>query len=381
MKTTKLFDNPYVKQARATILSIEDGALLLDATIFNPEGGGQEPDAGSINHTPLRDVQEKDNIIYHYLEDISSFNIGDEVELLLDWDQRFFNMQQHSGEHILSGLARSHYQTENVGFHIGKEMMRVDYDKELSWEELELLEKEANEVILKNLPITAYYPEDKEEVNFRFKKEIEESLRIVEVEGVDTCACCGTHVAYTGEVGLLKIITRENYKGGVRLGVLCGRKALAYFHTLEKQSQKMSQLLCAPAIDLIPALEQVMEDRKKIKDDSMRKDAELIRLKVLEQDPNQELLLVFEDLLEGKSLNLYLTELAHGRKGLVALFTPQGDGYRFNFVSHEDLGNLGKKFLEVFDGQGGGRGVNFQGFIKGEPERIKQWLKKSMSQK
>lgn len=381
MKTVKLYENPYIKTSKATLLSIEEGALILDATIFNPEGGGQEADAGSIQGIPLRDVQDKRGRIFHYVEDLSSFTPGQEVQLLLDWKQRFHKMQQHSGEHILSGLARSHYHTENVGFHIGEEMMRVDYDKELSWEELSFLEKEANEVIIKNLPITSYYPKDQEDVDFRFKKEIEESLRIVEVQGVDVCACCGTHVALTGEVGLLKIITRENYKGGVRLGVLCGWKALEYFNRIEKQSQKLSQMLCAPATDLLPALEQVMEDRQKIKAESMAKDEELIRLKLLQQPLEEELLIVFEEVLQGKSLSRYLAELAQGCKGIVALFAPQEEGYRFNFVSHEDLGEKGKQFLQTFEGRGGGKGVHFQGWIKGEPERIKEWLKKSMLQK
>lgn len=381
MKTTKLFENPYLKAAKATILAIEDDGLILDATIFNPEGGGQEPDAGSINGIPVTDVQEKGEVIHHQMEDISSFTLGQQVDLLIDWEQRFHNMQQHSGEHILSGLARTHYQTENVGFHIGEDMMRVDYDKELNWEDLAFLERESNRAIIKNLPIVSYYPEERDEVEFRFKKEIEEQLRIVEVQGVDTCACCGTHVAHTGEVGLLKIITREKYKGGVRLGVLCGFRAIDYFDHIEKQSQTISQLLCAPAVDLVPALEQVMEDRKKIKEDSIRKDQELIRLKVQEQDPEAELLILFEDLLEGKSFNLYLTELALGREGLVALFTPQNEGYRFSFVSHEDIGEMGQAFLEAFDGRGGGRGQNFQGWITGDSERIEEWLKKYMSQK
>lgn len=385
MRTRKLYEDAYIKTHRTRVLGFhENGAMILEETIFYPEGGGQLPDKGYINGVKVLDVQEDGNSVLHYLESYDKFFIGKEVDLDIDWGFRFDNMQQHTGEHILSGIALDVFDTKNVGFEIGEDMMRVDYDKELSWEDLEYLERKTNEAISRNTPIVSFYPRPEvlESLPYRSKREMEGDIRIVEVKGYDICACKGTHVKLTGEVGLLKILSRENYKGGVRLSVLCGFKALDYFHALVEQSQEISQALCAPVLDLMPALNQVFEDREEIKKASVVKDDELIRLK-LENLPAQGNLVVCEEILRGKSLKKYIVQLAEEREGILALLSPEEGGYSFSLIeTGGDVSQLGKDFLAAFDGKGGGRGENFQGFIPSrgesgqEMERIEEWLKK-----
>lgn len=386
MKTKRLFEDPYLRRHRAKILGFhETGALILDETIFYPEGGGQLADEGKIEGIPVVDVREEGESILHYLKATEGLFVGKEVELEIDWENRFHNMQQHTGEHILSGLVESLHGAYNVGFHIGKEMMRVDYDQELSWQQLDVLERKANEAIVQNVPVVSFYPRPEvlESLPYRSKKILEGDIRVVEVKGYDLCTCCGTHVRLSAEVGLLKIVSRENYKGGVRLGVLCGFKALEYFDKLAKQALIMSRQLCAPASDLIPAFEQVLEDREKIRRLSVEKDEELIALK-LEKFRGKGDILLFEKSLRGKSLKSFMAALSEGSNRLLAVFSPEEGGYSFILTGLPDVATPGKRLLEEAGGKGGGRGSHFQGWIPAkvddeeQRERIRTWFKRSI---
>ncbi len=382
MKTRKIYEDAYIRNHRAKVLGFsQDGALILDETIFYPEGGGQLADEGYIQGVRVLDVQEDGDKILHYMESTEDFFLGREVELDIDWEVRFNNMQQHTGEHILSGIAQSLFNTFNVGFSIGRDMMRVDYDRLLSWEDLEVLERKTNEAISRNVPIVSFYPRPEvlESLPYRSKKDLEGDVRIIEVKGYDICTCCGTHVRHSGEVGLLKILSRENYKGGVRLEILCGFKALDYFDRLVKQSARLSHALSAPILDLEPALNQIIEDREEIKKLSVLKDEELMALK-LESLDRKNSLIVFEETLRGKSFKRYVVELARDREGRLFVFSPEEDGFNFSFVSPgEDISPIGRAFLQDFGGKGGGRGVTFQGFVEEtDRKRLEKWLEKYM---
>ena len=188
MRTRKLYEDAYIKTHRAKVLGFhESGALVLDETIFYPEGGGQLADEGYISGVRVLDVQEEGDLVLHYLESYDEFFIGREVDLDINWQFRFDNMQQHTGEHILSGIAKELFGTKNVGFEIGRDMMRVDYDRELSWQELEDLERKTNEAISRNTPIVSFFPRPEvlESLPYRSKKVIEGDIRIVEVKGYD----------------------------------------------------------------------------------------------------------------------------------------------------------------------------------------------------
>ena len=232
MSTTRLFDqDAYLGEFEATVeRSVCEGGMyrvLLDQTAFFPEGGGQPADEGTLDGIFVTDVQEIDGEIWHTVE--APLEPGKTVVGKLDFEKRFSNMQNHCGEHIVSGIVHRIYGFNNVGFHMGSDVITVDFDGVLTEEQLYDVEQEANEAVLRNVPVTISYPskEELETMDYRSKKEIEGQVRIVTIEGYDSCACCGTHVAKTGEIRLIKILSAQKNKGGVRVTMLSGEKAYA----------------------------------------------------------------------------------------------------------------------------------------------------------
>ncbi len=233
-KTYRLFDDDsYIKEFDALVLDyFEEGGkygVILDKTAFFPEGGGQDADLGTIDGAEVFDVQEKDGIIVHYLS--TSVEKGSTVHGVIDFEERFRRMQNHTGEHILSGIVHRLYGFENVGFHLSKEYVRVDLDGVLTAEDVRKVEILCNKAIVENHSVKAYYPDPEtlDTIEYRSKKDICRKVRLAVIEGVDICACCAPHVARTGEIGLLKICDYIKYKGGTRLEIVCGRDALETF--------------------------------------------------------------------------------------------------------------------------------------------------------
>ena len=201
--------------------------IVLDQTAFFPEQGGQTADTGTLNGTvKVLDVRIRDGVIHHFCD--GPLQVGAHVTGELDFVHRFSHMQQHTGEHILSGLCARDYGCRNVGFHLSDHIVTVDYDRLLDAETLTRLEELANRAVWENLPVRCWYPtaEEAERLDYRSKKEIADGLRVVSIPGVDDCACCAPHVRMTGEIGLIKIMSASKYKGGVRLSILCGERAL-----------------------------------------------------------------------------------------------------------------------------------------------------------
>lgn len=375
----KLYEaDSYRKTFEATVLEVftQEGQtfLVLDQTAFYPLGGGQESDRGIIDQVPVLDVQEKQEKIYHQMAG-GSFRVGQKVQGQIDWKRRFDFMQQHSGEHILSGVLENRLGTRNVGFHIGEELMRVDYDKSLSEEELRCAEREANSIVAKNLAITCGYPSDDElEANhFRYKKTIEGAIRIVNIPGVDYCACCGTHVQNTAEVGLIKIVSAEKYKGGVRLAIVCGERALSYFERLLEQNRALSQRLSAGIFELDAAVAALMREHQKkskqLSDIQKRQVNELIERTAKQSDP----FVLFTE-LEGKAFQDLSVGL-RDKAPLVALFRETEQGFQYILTSlTEDMRELGKKLNEALQGKGGGQPLTVQGSLGADKSQIEQWL-------
>ncbi|MBR6652269.1 MAG: alanyl-tRNA editing protein, partial [Anaerotignum sp.] len=221
--------------------------VVLDRTLFYPEGGGQPADMGTLGGVKVLDVHEKDDIITHTTD--KPLEVGAEVEGEIDWERRFDLMQNHSGEHILSGVICQKYGCDNVGFHMGKEMITIDLNTKIPEEDLPWLEEKANEAIWNNVPVGIRYPskEELDALDYRSKKELEGQVRIVNVGDYDCCACCGTHVKLAGEIGLIKIISSQNYKGGTRLELLSGKRALQDYRKKNDVSAQAGQLLSVPA--------------------------------------------------------------------------------------------------------------------------------------
>ena len=265
--TEQLYDdNPYDVSFEATVLDVvnEDGktAVVLNRTLFFPEGGGQVPDRGVIyvgdKTLNVTDVQIKAGIIYHYL-DASDILVGDKVTGEIDFDYRFSNMQQHSAEHIFSGLAKRYYNCTNVGFHLSDNEVTFDYDVQLTPEEITRLETEVNKVVYENRKIRAYYPSENEllKLDYRSKKEIEGAVRLVEIDGIDLCACCAPHVKSTGEIGICKVVDYMNYKGGVRISILCGKRAFEHYREIDSITRDIGRSLSAKREDIVTEINRL----------------------------------------------------------------------------------------------------------------------------
>ena len=267
--TEAIFDrDPRELSFKARVLSCEERrtvagesrfAVVLDRTAFFPEQGGQKADRGTLGGAKLLDAEINEGVIVHILD--APLEAGSEVEGEVDWARRFDFMQQHTGEHILSGLANRLYGAENVGFHLSEREVQLDFSVQLSEAELEALEHAANQAIFRDIPVKAYYPNAEElaALNYRQKKELTGAIRIVELEGVDCCACCAPHVARSSEVGILKILSAMNYKGGTRLYIACGMRAVQDYAARIREAQQLSKLLSAPQGELSAAVVRVQE--------------------------------------------------------------------------------------------------------------------------
>lgn len=373
------YQTPYVRTFRCTVASCEESKkgtwlVTLDQTGFYPEGGGQPSDTGTLNGIPVLHVQEKGSQIFHELE--SPLEPGTQAEGILDWQRRYDNMQQHTGEHILSGLVHKHFGYDNVGFHMGSDEVTVDFNGPLSPDELDCLEDEANQLIYENRRVKVLYPTEEElkEIDYRSKKELSGQVRIVEIPGGDICACCGTHVETTGEVGIIKIRSMIHYKGGVRVSMLCGRRALLDYRQRLKDEAAISVLLSAK-LDLVP------EAVEKLKNESQEKGALIGRLyqslfeqKAARYPESSRPLLVFEEELAPVQLRQLATLLYEQKKGsIVGVLSGNGkkDEYQYALGSSSaDMRDFSKAMNRRLHGRGGGSSLMAQGTFQAAREEI-----------
>ena len=264
MKTEKLYQqDAYMTEAEASVISCEKTAkgweTVLDRTVFYPEGGGQPADRGYIGEAFVSDVHERDGIVVHLCD--REVKAGP-VRLSIDFERRFDHMQQHSGEHIVSGMICDRFSCSNVGFHLGAENVVIDYDAVISREELSEIEENANRYIWEDHECIITYPDSEAQktLSYRSKKEITEDLRIVSFPGADTCACCGTHVRRSGEVGLVKFISREGVRGGTRIILLCGKRAYDHMSGEMEQNGLIAREMSASPMDTYAVFEKLRSE-------------------------------------------------------------------------------------------------------------------------
>ena len=347
---------------------------VLDRTAFFPEGGGQYADTGLIDGVKVLDAHERDGVIYHKVE--KELPVGKQVEGRIDWEERFSKMQHHSGEHIVSGLVNSIYGYDNVGFHMGKDAVTMDFNGALSKEQLKEIEKKANEAVVKNLDIQVLYPSKEElsEINYRSKIEIEGQVRIVIVPGYDTCACCAPHVKKTGEIGLIKLIGVQNYKGGVRVSMLCGFRAIDDYEAKSESVKRISVLLSAKEAEVADEVARLKEELASQKGRVAEMEQKLLQYKVNELPENEALVVLFESDLSGDAPR-ELANLLLGRGTEVgAVFAETGTNqYRYVIGSKSvDVRSFAKMLNEKFAGRGGGKPEMVQGSVSGAAEEIKE---------
>ena len=377
-ETVKLFyQNQYMKEFSATVLSCvqekELYAVVLDKTAFFPEGGGQEADKGTLDGIPVADVQEKDSTIYHYC--VSPLEIGKEVTGKLDFENRFFLMQQHSGEHIFSGVVHGLYGFDNVGFHMGKQFVSVDFNGVLTQNDLLKVEKITNDIIFENRKIEASYPsaEELKKIDYRSKKEIDGQVRLVSIEDCDVCACCGTHVRLTGEIGIVKVTSSIKYKSGVRITLKIGKKAVEDYEEKLEITKKISNLLSLKPEELVSGVEKLKDELAKSIYDNAQIKLSLFKEKI--KDKSGNLCLMFENAITPEETRKMCDILADKVRIAVVLCGNDETGYKFAMASREtDVREIGKNASAVLNGRGGGKPEMIQGSFNSAEENIRNFF-------
>lgn len=375
--TEKLFyQDSHLIKFIATVESCEQEKkyykVVLNRTAFFPEGGGQKSDTGVLDDVRVFDVQEKDGILYHMTE--KPLEVGKSVTGKIDWDERFSKMQQHSGEHIVSGLIHQKYGYNNVGFHLGRDVVTMDFDGTLTKEQLKEIEFLANEGVVKNLDIEVDYPTEEElyKISYRSKIEIEGQIRIVTIKGYDVCACCAPHVKKTGEIGLIKLTNIQNYKGGVRINMLCGFRALVDYNEKETSVKKVSVLMSAKESEIAEVVEQLKEEKSQLKAEITLLQDKLLRSKASQIVEKQEKVCLFEPELEGNAPRELVNLLLEKDIKICGIFFGNDKaGYRYVVGSrYTDTRLIAKNLNEKFAGRGGGKPEMVQGSLKGTKDEI-----------
>ena len=344
--------------------------IILDRTAFFPEGGGQSSDTGSLGGVSVSDVQEIDGKIIHYTD-------GPLVEGCIDWTERFSKMQQHTGEHIVSGLIHKIYGYHNVGFHLGTDSVTLDFNGVVPKEKLHEIEQLANEAVAKNLPVQVLYPTDEElsKISYRSKIEIEGQVRIVVIDGYDVCACCAPHVKQTGEIGLIKLVGMQNYKGGVRISMLCGFRALEDYYQKEKNNREIAVMLSAKEYETAVEVERLQEELAMKKAKIAELEQKFLEQKVETLDVSGEIVCLFEEtdpVMTREMVNLLLKK---GAKMAAVFSGNEREGYRYVLGSRSlDVRKNGKLLNEAFHGRGGGKPEMVQGTVQGKREEIEAFL-------
>lgn len=385
--TEKLYDlNSYLDEFECKVTELyRDGDNLIvvtDKTAFFPEGGGQTSDVGTLGDFKVCDVQIECGKILHtvenYEESYKKINIGDVVKGKIDMKKRFSDMQQHSGEHIFSGIVHKLYGYDNVGFHLGSQAVTLDFNGMLNFEDVCKVENLVNKAVWDNLEIHVFYPSEEElkNIDYRSKKEINEALRLVEIPGVDMCACCAPHVKRTGEIGLVKVLSFEKHKGGTRLYILCGERALEDVRMKIEQNKKTSNLLCTKETETFEAVQKIKNENSQLSYELSKAKLEVLRIKS-DDIKSGEKIIEFCELEDANVVREYADLLSEKAEKFAAVFGGASGEYKYALISKSgfDINSLCKKMNESFSGRGGGRNGIVQGNIKGEREKIEAFLK------
>ena len=348
---------------------------VLDRTAFFPEGGGQYADTGIIDGVKVFDAQEKDGLIYHKME--GPLEVGKTVEGTIDWEERFSKMQNHSGEHIVSGLVHQMFGYDNVGFHMGKDAITMDFNGVLTKEDLKVIEQKANEAVAKNFDIEILYPSKEElsEIVYRSKIEIEGQVRIVRFPGYDVCACCAPHVHHTGEIGLVKIIGAMAHRGGMRLTILCGSRALSDYQTKQKSVEQISALLSAKQPEVATAVAKTKEDQQALiyRINDLQKMVLEAELKSLPAPDTTEDVFLFQKDLDTKAIRNAVNELCTRYTGYCGIFVGTDDtGYNFVLGSAtKDCRTAAAILKDAYGAKCGGSERMIQGSVMATEKMIK----------
>ena len=358
METEKLYYvDQFIQEFPATVLSCEAGKngyqVVLDCTAFYPEGGGQPADHGTLGSVHVTDVHEKDGVIFHTCD--GPVEIGQMVNGRIDWARRFDHMQQHSGEHIISGILCADYHCDNVGFHLGAETVTIDYNADISWEQALDAERKANEVIWADQEVEIAYPDSEELafIDYRSKKEL------------------------TGQVGLIKVLSCQKFREGVRLEIICGKRALDYLGRTYDQAKAIGQQLSVKPQDTLAAVERLEAELSAAKVRMAHLEETAFEAIARENEGRGDVLL-FQPAMKGDSVRKLADAVAKRAGGLAAVFAGEDGQYAYALVQADgqDISPLVKDLNKALNGRGGGRNGFAQGSVQAEETVIREFFSK-----
>lgn len=386
METQKLYyDDPYLREFPAEVLSCEPAGdawkVVLDQTAFYPEGGGQPADHGVLKtpaeEVPVTDVHEKNGTVVHTCA--APVEAGAMVTGVLDWARRFDHMQQHSGEHIISGILCRLYHCDNVGFHLGAETVTIDYNTDITWEQALEAERLANETVWADREVEITYPDPEElaALEYRSKKELTGQVRIVEFPEADRCACCGTHVERAGQVGLVKVLSCQKFREGVRMEILCGARALGYLDRAYEQARAVGQRLSVKSLEVLGAVERLEDELSAAKARIADLEQTAFAAIAAEQAGRGDVVL-FQSPMRPDSLRRLADAVGKSCGGLAAVFSGEGEKWSYALIQADgaDIAPLVKELNQTLQGRGGGRNGFAQGSVAAGREAIENFFKR-----
>jgi len=380
--TEKLYyQDSHMSEFKARVLDCRENKkgweIVLDRTAFFPEGGGQAADTGVLGGVRVLDVHDRGGEIFHYTD--GPLEIGAEVEGTLDFEQRRRRMQNHSGEHILSGLVHGTCGYDNVGFHMGADCMTIDFSGELDWPQLMDLETRANAVVRENLLMHIWFPDEEElkTLEYRSKLELTENVRIVEIPGVDRCACCAPHVDRTGEIGVIKILDAQRHRGGVRVSVICGMDALEDYRARQESVTEISRALSVKRGDVAGAVDRLLQEQQTMKERCDSLSLALVDFLAAAEPASAGNIVVFDAVLGEIAQRSLVNRLMEKAGGFAAVFCGSDEeGWRYIIGSlHCDLRAGAKSINAAINGRGGGTPQMIQGSARAEKLEIESKLR------
>ncbi len=364
--TEKLYyADPYLTEADSTVLCCTESkkgfVVELDRTVFYPTGGGQPFDTGILGTAKVLDVWDEEGTVFHLCSE--PLTVGSQVHGKIDWERRFELMQHHSGEQLVSGIVHARFGYDNVGFHMGSEVITIDFSGELDYSTLREIEAAANAAVYRNIPCHIFYPdaETLKTLDYRSKKELTGQVRLVQFADIDLCACCGLHVAHSGEIGLIKLLSTTKFHNGSRVELLCGSKALAWLNIVADQNKEISGLLSAKVDQTASYVRKQAEELTQAKARCAQLENQLFALKA-QSVAGQKNVLLFEEGLTPDSTRRLCDAVLQNCEGYCAVFSKKEEGWNYAIGSKEiDLRSMVKDLNATLNGRGGGKPNFVQG--------------------
>lgn len=379
--TEKLYDNGTLYNFDARVIACNKGKngyeIILGRTAFFAEGGGQAADTGTIGGVRINDVQDINGESVHYAD--SAIEVGTEVHCAVDGEIRFRRMQNHTGEHLLTGIIHNRFGYNNVGFHLGSSDVILDLDGQLTDSELRECELAANKAIAEDRAVTISYPDTEtlRTLEYRSKLELTENVRLVTIEGYDVCACCAPHVDSTGKIGMIKVISRENYKGGTRIRLLCGLDALDDYNKRLESVYAVSRLISSKPDEIAENVRKLADENAALKfelNKAERERAEEI-ISSLKNDDRRSFC-IFTSAMNADILRKIANEGVKLTDGMFGIFADKNGGYSYIIASENiNMREMSREINETLSGRGGGSPKMIQGSVSADRKTIEEYFK------